>query len=157
MKQFKMTKEIEVTCHRENTRYGFRHLATLSINGIARQNGKACYYNRTWEKYEFQSVLRDVVNKAFKNKIISEQQKKDCDEFIKGDHTDWSGLRTIGLVAKLGDVFCENQKASNDWKARMLKAGLSNQGLIMPENWESLSEPEKERRLNGAIQQISTK
>ena len=59
-----------------------------------------------------------------------------------------SMLKTTKLVACLGDVFCNTQKENNDWKARMLKAGLENRGLIMPEDWDSLTEDEKEVRLN---------
>lgn len=66
-----------------------------------------------------------------------------------------SSLKTIAMVAKLGEVLTDNQKASNDWKARMLKAGLENRGLIMPEDWAELSEDEKERRLNGAIAELA--
>jgi hypothetical protein len=36
----------------------------------------------------------------------------------------------------------------------MLKAGLDGSGLIMPKDWDSLSEDEKEARLNGAISQL---
>lgn len=61
-------------------------------------------------------------------------------------------LNIVAGIAMLGDIFTNNQKESNDWKARMLKAGLGNSGLIMPEDWDTLSEEEKERRLNGAIE-----
>jgi len=48
-------------------------------------------------------------------------------------------------------MFGKTQKESNDWKARMLKAGLENKGLIMPEDWDTLSENDKEARLNAVI------
>jgi hypothetical protein len=38
----------------------------------------------------------------------------------------------------------------------MLKAGLSNKGLIMPEDWNELSEDEKEKRLNKVIELSQT-
>jgi hypothetical protein len=41
------------------------------------------------------------------------------------------------------------QKETNDWKARMLKAGVPE--LSMPDDWEDLSEDEKESRLNKGI------
>jgi len=62
-------------------------------------------------------------------------------------------LKTVGMIASLGEVFCDNKKDSNDWKTRMLKAGLENKGLVMPDNWDSLPEDEKERRLNGVIKE----
>jgi len=155
MRIFKITKDIEVVCRSESTRSGFRHLATLLRDGVEQQDGKCCYLNRTWERYEFQSVLNEVVRKALKNKLISEQENNACEEFIKGDQTDWTELKSIGMIASLGEVFCDNQKDKNDWKARMLKAGLENKGLSIPEDWDSLSEEEKEKRLNGAIECIA--
>lgn len=40
MRIFKITKEIEVVCNSESTRYGFRHLATMLRDGVEIQNGK---------------------------------------------------------------------------------------------------------------------
>jgi len=151
MRIFKITKEIEVVCESQSTRYGFRHLATLLKNGIERQTGKCTYQNRTWESYEFQSVLNEVVNKAFHNKVISEDELKVCKEFIDGNHTDWSDFKMTSMVAKMGEVLCQDQKEKNDWKARMLKAGLENKGLIMPDDWEELDEDTKQKRLDSVI------
>jgi len=64
-------------------------------------------------------------------------------------------LKTVATVALLGDIFGSNPKERNDWKARMLKAGLEGRGLIMPDDWDTLSEDEKTRRLDGAIAQLS--
>jgi len=49
----------------------------------------------------------------------------------------------------------EEYHNENNWKARMLKAGLSNQGLIIPEDWDTLSEDDKEARLNKVITQLT--
>ena len=65
-----------------------------------------------------------------------------------------NSLKTIAMVAKMGEIFGANQKEKNDWKARMLKAGLESKGLIMPDDWNTLSEDEKEKRLNRAIEQL---
>ncbi len=81
----------------------------------------------------------------------------DCSDFITvGDLSQVKqqfGL--IATVAKLGDIFGLNQKESNDWKTRMLNAGLGNQGLIMPENWNELNEADKEARLNLVINELN--
>ena len=149
MRIFKITKEIEVVCNSESTRYGFRHLATMLRDGVEIQDGKCTYQNRTWERYEFQSVLFDVVRKALKNKLISEEEEKACDHFIREDQTDWSGFKTTSAVAKMGELFCDNQKDKNDWKKRMLKAGI--QGLDIPEDWDELDEDTKTARLDAVI------
>ncbi|KKM75922.1 hypothetical protein LCGC14_1385390 [marine sediment metagenome] len=151
MRIFKISKRIEVVAKSEKTRSGFRHLATLFVDGDEAENAKATYQNRTWEAYEFESVLIAVANKAFENKVISEEQRDEIVKFSKGDRTDWSEFKTISMVAKLGEVFGETKKEKNDWKARMLKAGLENKGLSMPEDWDELDEDTKQKRLDGVI------
>lgn len=60
-----------------------------------------------------------------------------------------SSLKSTAMVASLGNLLCDNQKDKNDWKKRMLAAGIN--GLSIPEDWDTLSEEEKERRLDGVI------
>lgn len=151
MKIFKITKDIEVVCESEKTKYGFRHLATVLRNGNEIGKGKCCYYNRTWEKYEFQSVLFNAIKKA----DLTEEEKKTCKEFIEGDHTDWSDFKMVSQIAKLGEIFCENQKDKNDWKTRMLKAGFENKGLDIPADWDNLPEEEKTARLKKVTELLS--
>ena len=121
-----------------------------SCNRVETVTSKCTYQNRTWERFEFQSVLSSVVDKA----DLSETDKKVCEKFIEGDQTDWSGFKSVQMVAKLGDVFCETTKDKNDWKTRMLKAGLGNQGLMIPDDWDSLDEKTKEKRLNKVIELV---
>ncbi len=74
------------------------------------------------------------------------------------DYSDSKKAKTtfsaIGMAAMMGDVFGKTKKEKNDWKTRMLKAGLENSGLIMPDDWDSLSEKQKEKRLNAAIKEL---
>ena len=81
--------------------------------------------------------------------LVKEEKKSEETE----PETD-NSLKNIAMVAKMGEIFGTNQKEKNDWKARMLKAGLENKGLIMSEDWNTLSEDEKEKRLNRAIEQL---
>uniref|UniRef100_A0A6H1ZZ22 DUF8033 domain-containing protein n=1 Tax=viral metagenome TaxID=1070528 RepID=A0A6H1ZZ22_9ZZZZ len=53
-------------------------------------------------------------------------------------------------VAMLGNIFCDSQAEKNAWKKRMLVAGVP--GLDIPNNWDGLSEAEKEKRLDGVIE-----
>lgn len=82
--------------------------------------------------------------------LTKEDRKLDEPE---NSHAD-NDLKAVAMVAMLGDIFGTNQKESNDWKARMLKAGLENKGLIMPDDWDTLDEDTKQARLDGAIEQI---
>ena len=60
MKIFEIDDNISVVCESEGTRLGFRHLATLMINGQEYMTAKCTYQNRTWERYQFESVLRQL-------------------------------------------------------------------------------------------------
>jgi hypothetical protein len=148
MKEFRITDKISIICVSESTRSGFRHVASLLLNGSSCDSTKICYYNRTWERYEFESVLSRLIEKT---KMLSDDEKKVCNAFISKDNTDWSRFNSTASIAKLGEIFCESKKEKNDWKARMLKAGLGNSGLEMPEDWETLDEDTKEQRLNAVI------
>jgi len=65
MKLFEFSKEYKAVCESQSTRYGFRHVAILLKNGSEVFRSKACYYNRTWEAYEYQTVLRTLIEGYF--------------------------------------------------------------------------------------------
>lgn len=66
-----------------------------------------------------------------------------------------SFMKTVAGIAKLGELMVPSKAEQNDWKLRMLKAGLESRGLMIPEDWGTLSEDEKERRLNAVIAEAS--
>lgn len=81
---------------------------------------------------------------------IAKQEREDYEKFE-------SMNKSIAMVAKLGDIFGKDEKEKNDWKARMLKAGLESKGLLMPDDWDTLSEETKKARLDAVIAQMSKK
>lgn len=150
------TKRFEVgnysiVCQTQNTSYGFRHVAEAKpLDGwetIA--TAKACYYNRTWESFEYQSVLKAIIDKLDipETEAILYLKQLENAELEKVN----DGFRLVASVARLGEVLADTQAEKNKWKARMLKAGLP---LDFPSDWESLSEEEKETRLNKVIAQL---
>ncbi len=149
MEKFKINDDIEIVCEAEKTRSGFRHVATLLKNGREADSVKICYLNRTWEKYEFDSVIE----KLAESKILSEEEKQLVKDFIENRTSDrgTADLKLVATIAKLGDLFGTTPTEKNDFKTRILKAGLENKGLIIPDDWDSLDEETKEARLNGAI------
>lgn len=145
---FKINDRITIVSRYGDARDGFNHFAVLYIDGKAVDEAKVHYINRTWESYEYQTVMQKLVDKTTS---LSPQEKAYADKWLKGDRTDWSAFKTTGMIAKLGDVFGQTEKEKNDWKERMLKAGLGNKGLEMPEDWGTLDEKEKKRRLDMVI------
>jgi hypothetical protein len=154
MKTFQVNDSIEFVCRSESTRYGFRHLVTLIYNGQEQGTDKLCYYNRTWERFEFESVLERIIDR---NSTLSDQEKKLCREYLKsyGDRDAAEAFKTVAFVAKLGEVFGNTPEEKNAWKKRMLKAGLTNKGLEFPEDWDKLPEAEKSKRLDKAIEVLA--
>lgn len=58
------TKEI-FTCYSQGTSYGFRHIAFKGLQLQPQGNkpdSKVIYYNRTWERYPYETVLKEISN-----------------------------------------------------------------------------------------------
>lgn len=68
MRIFNLDKVYNVVCNSESTRSGFRHVATLHKNGFEVAKTKICYLNRTWECYEFESVIIKIIEDNFRGK-----------------------------------------------------------------------------------------
>jgi len=151
MNSFKITDRIEVVCEWKKTRTAFKHVATLLINGREIDETKICYQNRTWERYTYESVLEKLINNTT---ALGSEDKKVCLDYIKNYdrvEDDLKPLKMVSMVATLGSLLTDNKKGANDFKTRILKAGLENKGLSIPADWDTLTEDEKEKRLNGAI------
>lgn len=56
-------KEITFRCHTTNTRTGFCHTAHYTGWDYNLTDTKATYYNRTWERFEYESVLKRAIDK----------------------------------------------------------------------------------------------
>ena len=60
-------EEIEFRCYTTNTRCGFCHTAHLMGWKYDITDTKASYYNRTWERFEYESVLKRAIEKLPKD------------------------------------------------------------------------------------------
>jgi coenzyme F420-reducing hydrogenase alpha subunit len=56
-------KEIEFRCYTTDTRCGFCHTAHYVGWDYDLTDTKASYYNRTWERFEYESVLKRAIDK----------------------------------------------------------------------------------------------
>ena len=54
-----------INCYTQDTNYGFRHVAFLDNPDryYETQLAKACYYNRTWESFRYETVLKSAIEK----------------------------------------------------------------------------------------------
>lgn len=58
-----------INCYSQDTNYGFRHVAFLDNPDryYETQLAKACYYNRTWERFTYETVLNRAIEKLPKD------------------------------------------------------------------------------------------
>jgi len=150
MDSFRVNAQYNIYCRSEKTRYGFRHLAELCLGGCVVEKSKACYYNRTWESYEFQSVIHRVLQNHFSPQLAARYMKK-LDARARGECDRRFGA--VAAVAKLGELLCNKPEEKNAWKKRMLG---TVPGVDFPDDFDALPEGEKQKRLDGAIAAISS-
>ncbi len=150
MTTFDLKCGYQIQCRSERTRYGFRHLAkVIDTHYNVAGEAKVCYYNRTWESFTFESVIRRALETC---KDFDDAARTFIMDSLRNEaHGKVSKMfANVGAIAKLGELFTDNKIEANDWKARMLKAGLP--GLDIPDDWNTLTEDEKSRRLDKVIE-----
>lgn len=158
MKIFKINDRLSVVAEWQKTRNGFRHVVHLMEDGQDVLESKATYLNRTWESFEYETALRNLLDKAQKEKALPTEDLTKFETMIKNrgqqeKEEAQAQFKSIAMVAKMGEVLAPDQKSKNEWKERMIKAGLGA-GIDMPEDWDTLSEDEKEKRLDAVIEHL---
>ena len=61
MRVFEIGTNLKAVCDWKSTRTGFRHFCNLFYKGREVSTSTAHYLNRTWEKFEYESVIRDAI------------------------------------------------------------------------------------------------
>lgn len=145
LQTFELSRDYTIECQTQNTSYGFRHLAILRENGTLARTAKCCYYNRTWESFTYQSVGHKVINDYF----TGEQAGIHKEIFDRRGEKEASSFLKIPLMlASLGNALCETGEDKNRWKKRFIE---KIPGIDFPEDFDTLPEEEKQRRLDAAI------
>ena len=119
-------------CWTENTRYGFRHLCH-DIDDENAYTSKACYYNRTWESFEYESVLKKAIETLPKDiqgfvkaSIIDgtrESVKRECENFMKAFKMEYDKL-TPSMKDILSKQTIETEEQAKSTLAVMTMANL---------------------------------
>ena len=80
MKVFTFNESITIVCDSKSTSNGFKHVATLLVMGQERLHTKICYLNRTWERYQYESVLSNILHASnmLRPEAIKEWLSKQC-------------------------------------------------------------------------------
>jgi len=83
MKIFNLDKIYSIVCNWKKTRSGFKHIANLCINGTSVYETKVNYYNRTWESFEYESILKKVIENYFVQNDEKEKYLKVIQDMVK--------------------------------------------------------------------------
>lgn len=150
MEKYNITKDLyfEAWSWRKGGRWGHKARAVYFRPDIERWITTAevsiTYQNRTWEAYEYQSVMEKLIDALDAVKYVPLADRIEASKVIKaGDRRDMKKLGAMGALAMMAGII-----GGNESKARVL---ASIPGVIMPDDFESLSEAEKSSRLDGAI------
>jgi hypothetical protein len=147
---FRIDDKAEIQATSERARDGFRHRVILKVDGVEVDKVTVHYQNRTWESYEYETAIDKLIDKS--SYISPDEKEKLKKKFAEASHGKIEAeFKTIGNIASLGEVFGKTKKEKNEFKLRMLKTGMGNKGFEVPDDWDKLSEDEKEKRLDTAI------
>ena len=151
-KTFDMGNGFSIDCKAQRTSYGFRHWCDLKRDDWIISSGKGCYYNRTWERYTYQSAIQNAIRKAT---TINEDERKYLNEWAtEGKEPLKEDMAIFGMAAmtaELGNLFCDTTEEKNAWKKRMIKAVP---GLDFPEDFDELPEDVKQKRLDETLKMM---
>ena len=64
MRTFEINDEITVECKEYSTRSTWGHKARVLKNGLEIAKSKIRYHNRTWERFTYESILYDALEKS---------------------------------------------------------------------------------------------
>src|SRR3990167_6605642 len=102
MQSFRINEHLEAVCEWKKTRNGFKHTATLLLNGIEQKEVKVCYLNRTWERYTYESVLYKLMEKS-KDILSGDEIVEFKTTIVNGGEKDEDSLKLIANIARLGE------------------------------------------------------
>ena len=108
-------KEIEFRCYTTDTRCGFCHTAHYVGWDYDLTDTKASYYNRTWERFEYESVLKRAIEK-----LPTDVRQQVYDQII--DH------KAVEEERKAEEMV-ESFKALHDGLSDENKERLANSGI----------------------------
>ena len=108
-------KEIEFRCYTTNTRCGFCHTAHYVGWDYAINDTKVSYYNRTWERFEYESVLKKAIDK-----LPKEIRQAVYDQIIDGKAAE---------EEQKAEEMVESFKALHEGLSEENKERLANSGI----------------------------
>lgn len=101
-------KEYEFVNESYNTRNGFGHRSRLFVNGCDKGEARCTYYNRTWECYQYQTVMLKVMRQ------LCDCRQNHLDSEYRNEHN--IKRMTEKHKIALGDIWAKDELL-NEYKA----------------------------------------
>lgn len=103
-------------CEWGNTRSGFKHTCNLIVNGLHNVKNVCYYYNRTWEAYNYQTVMcgaldlyKSEIEESVKQDLLYKEGKKRLTTALKKMlEKECKANKTIKAIAKCRAILDEN-------------------------------------------------
>ena len=100
---------------RGNTRNGFKHTCNLIVNGLHNVKNGCHYYNRTWEAYDYQSVMSGAINtykceieEQVKQRLLAKEGKKRMTPTLKKElEKEYKKNNTLKAISKCKEILNE--------------------------------------------------
>lgn len=102
-------------CEWGNTRNGFKHTCNLIVNGLHNVKNVCHYYNRTWECYDYQTVMRGAldtykseIEESVKQRLLYKEGKKRLTPTLKKMlEKECKENKTLKAIAKCAKILNE--------------------------------------------------
>ena len=125
-------ENISCDCYSYNNRSGFVEAVDVFKNGAYIESAKIQYYNRSWQSFEYESVLYKVINKIYnlkadrnclqfiekQIKAIARREAEACQKWLKDFERAYNKLdeKTKEAIAK-SEITVENVKQADAVKS----------------------------------------
>lgn len=83
MQLYKIDENLTLSGEVYSNSKAWGHEVKLFINGYERAKHRVRYYNRTWERYQFESAFSGLVDKIDKENVISLADRYKIAQYIK--------------------------------------------------------------------------
>ena len=147
---FKLDEQYTVLARWQKTRIAFKHTASLFQNGTKIGETKICYQNRTWESYEYESVVNKIIDLFFKGK---QKEKYVAAAAAIGRGEVNKTFAPVKALVGIAELLGADQAQRN----RLKKAALASlPGIEFPDDFDHLPAEEQKRRLDAAVKVLKT-
>lgn len=132
----------------KSTRSGTQEISVLLKDGKEISQGDYFWSNRPWQSYTYDESNQHAIANSNLPPEVKDKLKKSLDRTQTEKWKDEEKqMKAMGLIA---EIMSNDKKQANKNKVNLLKAKYGK-ALDFPDDFESLPEEEKERRLNKAI------